>query len=104
MHMIVVYDIANDRIRNKIADICLDYGLDRIQLSVFYGDITRTHQNELMQRMRRLLGKEVGKILLIPIAAQEWERRQEVCNLDETQTNTQTTKIVNEEDEDEGDT
>lgn len=83
MHMIVVYDITNDRIRNKIADACLDYGLDRIQLSVFYGDISRTHQNELMHKMRRLLGKEVGKITLIPIASQEWERRQEVCNNDE---------------------
>jgi CRISPR-associated protein Cas2 len=102
MHMIVVYDITNDRIRNKIADACLDYGLDRIQLSVFYGNITRAHQNELMHKMRRLLGKEVGKIMLIPIATQEWERRQEVCNIDETKTNL--IKIIDEDEEDEGDT
>lgn len=102
MHMIVVYDITNDRIRNKIADACLDYGLDRIQLSVFYGNITRAHQNELMHKMRRLLGDEVGKIMLIPIAAQEWERRQEVCNIDETKTNL--IKIIDEDEEDEGDT
>lgn len=80
MHMIVMYDITNDRIRGKIADACLDYGLDRIQLSAFYGDINRAHQNELMHKMRRLLGKEAGRITLIPIATQEWERRQEVCN------------------------
>jgi CRISPR-associated protein Cas2 len=80
MHMIVMYDITNDRIRGKIADACLDYGLDRIQLSAFYGDINRAHQNELMHKMRRLLGKETGRITLIPIATQEWERRQEVFN------------------------
>ncbi|MDX2078914.1 MAG: CRISPR-associated endonuclease Cas2 [bacterium] len=80
MYLIVMYDISNDRIRTKVASACEDYGLDRIQLSAFYGELTKTHQNELMHKMRRLLGKQEGKITLIPIATQEWERRQEVYN------------------------
>ena len=36
LHMII-YDIEDNRIRYKIAEVCKDYGLDRIQLSVFAG-------------------------------------------------------------------
>ena len=34
---LVVYDISNTRVRTKIADLCLDYGLSRIQLSAYLG-------------------------------------------------------------------
>ena len=40
MHTYVIYDIVKDRIRKKIADVCLDYGLKRIQYSSF----PRRHQ------------------------------------------------------------
>ena len=35
----VVYDISKDRTRTKIAKRCLDFGLYRVQKSVFLGDI-----------------------------------------------------------------
>ena len=44
MHCLLVYDISDDRIRTKIADACLDYGLDRFQYSAFYGNISRNYQ------------------------------------------------------------
>ncbi len=57
MHCLLVYDIPNDRIRSKIADACLDYGLDRFQYSAFYGNISRNYQEELFIKVERLLGK-----------------------------------------------
>lgn len=78
MHLIVLYDISNDRIRNKVADACEDYGLDRIQFSAFYGRLNRTHQRELMTRIQMLLRDESGRVQLIPIAADDWEKRIEV--------------------------
>ena len=36
-NLLLVYDIPDDRKRTKIADACLDYGLDRIQFSAFLG-------------------------------------------------------------------
>lgn len=84
LHTLLVYDIVDDRIRSKIANICADYGLDRIQYSAFYGRLRRTHQEELMQRIRRLLQKNVGKVQLIPIGQGEWERRIEIDNSKET--------------------
>lgn len=76
--LLVIYDISNDRIRDKVADACQDYGLDRIQYSAFLGQLSRTHREELMLRMKALLGEEEGCIQLIPISATNWNDRLEV--------------------------
>lgn len=77
MRCLLIYDIVNDRIRAKIADACLDYGLDRIQYSAFSGDISRNYQEELFRKVTDLLGKEEGNIQLIPICAKDWDNRRE---------------------------
>jgi len=76
--VLLIYDIENDRARTKIADACLDYGLDRIQFSAFAGDLSRNHQEELMLRLTHLLGEGKGNIKLIAIGTQEWKNRLEV--------------------------
>ena len=75
MHCLLIYDIPNDRIRTKVADACLDYGLDRVQYSAFSGDISRNYQAELFQKLTDLLGKEAGNVQLIPICAKDWGGR-----------------------------
>jgi CRISPR-associated protein Cas2 len=72
MRCLLIYDIPDDSKRTKIADACLDYGLDRVQYSAFIGDISRNHQEELFQKVRRILGKKAGNIRLIPICATDW--------------------------------
>ncbi len=76
--LILIYDIPDDGIRNKIADICLDYGLDRVQYSAFIGQLSATHREELMLKVRKKLGRRLGKICLIPVCETDWEARQEV--------------------------
>ncbi|GAB4471853.1 MAG: CRISPR-associated endonuclease Cas2 [Anaerolineae bacterium] len=76
--VLVIYDIPDDRIRQKMADACLDYGLDRVQFSAFQGLMRRSHQRELMHKARTLLGRAPGKVLLIPVGNAEWEQRLEV--------------------------
>lgn len=78
MHCLVVYDIPDDRVRSRVADCCLDYGLDRIQYSAFWGDLSRNHQEELMRRLSRLLGTKEGKIQLFVICEKDWRERLEV--------------------------
>jgi CRISPR-associated protein Cas2 len=73
MRCLFIYDIPDDRKRTKIADACLDYGLDRIQYSAFFGNISRNYQEELFQKARRILGKKPGNIRLIPICANDWQ-------------------------------
>lgn len=72
---LVVYDIPDDRKRTKIADACLDYGLDRIQFSAFLGALLPTHQQELMLKVKKILGRKPGNIQLFPVCAQDWAKR-----------------------------
>ena len=75
MNCLLIYDIPDDRARGKVADACLDYGLDRLQYSAFAGDISRNLQEELFKKVTKLLGKRPGNIQLIPICATDWGQR-----------------------------
>ena len=77
MHCLLVYDIPNDNIRTKVADFCLDYGLDRVQYSAFIGRLSRNHMEELMARILAKIGDAPAKVLLIPIPADAWQERLE---------------------------
>lgn len=83
MRYIVIYDIPDDRIRMKVADICLDYGLDRVQYSAFLGRLTRGQQREMVKKIRRRLGKHEGKVLVLPISADAWRERVEIVQEEE---------------------
>ena len=72
---LLVYDISNDNVRYKVADACLDYGLDRIQYSAFFGQLSRTYQKELMKKVRVLLGDEAGNVQLFPLCQNDWQKR-----------------------------
>jgi CRISPR-associated protein Cas2 len=74
-NLILIYDIPDDAKRTKIADACLDYGLDRIQYSAFCGWLPNSLQNELLQKIRRILGKKPGNVQLIPICNEDWRKR-----------------------------
>lgn len=79
MHpLLLIYDIEHDGTRTKIADACLDYGLDRIQYSAFSGRLSRNQAEELMQEIERILDKKTGNIKLIQIPEYIWEKRMEI--------------------------
>ena len=75
MKCLLVYDIPDDGKRAKIADACLDYGLDRIQYSAFSGLLRTTHQEELIFKIKKILGKKPGNVQLFPVCAVDWARR-----------------------------
>ncbi len=86
MQCVVVYDISDDNKRGKVADVCQDYGLDRIQFSAFMGDLAATHQEELMLRIARVLGKLPGNVQLFPICEKDWMARRVIAVAPEERT------------------
>lgn len=78
MQILLIYDIPDTKVRTKVADICLDYGLERIQYSAFSGNLRRVHQEELLAKVRKRLGKRAGKILLAPVCEKDWQARLEL--------------------------
>jgi CRISPR-associated protein Cas2 len=75
MRCLLVYDIPDDGKRTKIADACLDYGLDRIQYSAFAGQLKLTHQDELMLKIKKILGRKAGNVQLFALCAEDWSKR-----------------------------
>lgn len=75
MRVLLLYDIINDRQRYKVAEACLDYGLDRIQYSAFSGVLSRTNQEALMLRIGAIVGNDPARIHLYPIDEKAWQRR-----------------------------
>ena len=64
-HVFVVYDIPNDKIRSKVSNSLKDYGLRRIQKSVFEGDLSYNRAEELSYVIDRILGDEEGDVRII---------------------------------------
>ena len=64
---VLIYDIENDRIRTRAADICLDYGLERIQFSAFFGKLNRNRRQELALRLQSEIGNESARVRMIPV-------------------------------------
>lgn len=80
MQTLVIFDIPDDKIRNKIGNACKDYGLERIQYSAFLGDINHNRRDELRQRLRRTLGKESGNIQIYPLCEKDLRLKIEIIN------------------------
>jgi CRISPR-associated protein Cas2 len=79
---LVIYDIPNDRARTRVADACLDYGLERVQWSAFLGELNSTYQRELLLKIRVILGRKAAKVLLLPINAVMWQQHQTIVQGD----------------------
>ena len=67
----LIYDIEDDRLRSRVADVCLDYGLERIQFSAFFGKLNRNRRQELALRLRNELGDESGRVRIIPVCEED---------------------------------
>ena len=78
MICLVVYDIPSDRLRAKVANICLDYGLERIQYSAFLGELNHNRQGELLQKLRRQVGKQEANVQLFPICERDLRLRRQI--------------------------
>jgi CRISPR-associated protein Cas2 len=70
----VVYDISKDRTRTKIADRCLDFGLQRVQKSVYLGDIPPNRVEEILQFSRELLNLETDAVYVFPMCRDDFQK------------------------------
>lgn len=70
----VVYDISSDRTRAKIAQRCLDFGLCRVQKSVFLGDVPPNRVDEIILFSRELLNMETDAVYVFPMRREDFDR------------------------------
>lgn len=79
LRTLVMYDIEDDRVRYKVSEACLDFGLERIQFSVFRGKLNRNKREELLMRLTNILGQEPGKILIQPMCEDDFRSALELA-------------------------
>lgn len=70
---LVSFDVPSDRHRRLVGEVCKDYGLRRLQWSVFEGPMPRNRREELWERVVALLEEAPGggKLAVFPIGARE---------------------------------
>jgi CRISPR-associated protein Cas2 len=68
MLYLVTYDIQDNKLRTKIAKVLVKNGLERIQYSVFMGDLTDTVKNFILDKVKILIGGATEySVLFIPL-------------------------------------
>jgi CRISPR-associated protein Cas2 len=67
----VLYDIQKDRSRTKVAKLCKQAGLYRVQKSVFLGTLTPHEKDTLELQIEELIDEEVDSVYIFPMSKNE---------------------------------
>ncbi|WP_026995486.1 CRISPR-associated endonuclease Cas2 [Flectobacillus major] len=67
----VLYDIKNDKARTKVAKICKQSGLFRVQFSVFLGTIDRNMKDSLQLQIEDLIDEATDSVYIFPMSKNE---------------------------------
>ena len=67
----VLYDIQNDRSRNRVAKICKQAGLYRVQLSCFLGTLDEHELDTLELQIAPEINSDVDKVYIFPMSRSE---------------------------------
>jgi CRISPR-associated protein Cas2 len=62
----VIYDISDDRIRGRVAQICKGYGLYRVQKSAFLGDLNNNETESIALECKELI-EESDSVFVFPL-------------------------------------
>ena len=64
MYTWIIYDISNDKARNKTAKLCKHLGLRRVQKSVFLGKVKKHKLKLFRQEAAALVDKATGRVFI----------------------------------------
>ena len=67
----VMYDIEIDKSRSKVAKLCKQAGLYRVQFSVFLGTIDANQKDTLQLQIEGLINEETDSVYIFPMSKSE---------------------------------
>jgi CRISPR-associated protein Cas2 len=67
----VLYDIKKNKPRNKVAKICKQSGLYRVQKSVFLGSLEDNEKDTLELSVSDLIDEETDSVYIFPMSKNE---------------------------------
>lgn len=69
-----IYDITNDKIRQKIVKLCKTYGLYRVQKSVFLGDLNNNILDEFVLQSEEFIDLDKDSVYIFPMCEQDFKK------------------------------
>lgn len=70
----VVYDITANKVRSKVAQACKNYGLYRVQKSVFLGDLNKNQTDELALKCKDLIDLDEDSLYIYPMCDDDFKK------------------------------
>lgn len=70
----VIYDIVEDKKRTKVAKICKNKGLYRVQKSAFLGTLNRNQIDEMKLMFEDIINKEEDSVYIFPMCGDDFKK------------------------------
>lgn len=70
----VIYDIADDKTRGRVAKTCKSKGLYRVQKSAFLGTLNRNQLDELKMMCEDLIDGDVDSVYIFPMCEDDFKK------------------------------
>lgn len=70
----IIYDIAENKTRTKIAKSCKDKGLYRVQKSAFLGTLNKNQIDELKIMCDDIIDPEVDSVYIFPMCDDDFKK------------------------------
>lgn len=67
----IMYDIEIDKSRSKVAKLCKQSGLYRVQYSVFLGTLNTNQKDALQLQIEELINEETDSVYIFPMSKSE---------------------------------
>jgi CRISPR-associated protein Cas2 len=67
----IMYDIEIDKSRTKVAKLCKQAGLYRVQFSVFLGTLDANQKDTLQLQIENLIDEETDSVYIFPMSKSE---------------------------------
>ncbi len=70
----VMYDIASNKIRSRVAKKCKKYGLTRVQKSIFLGRLDYNRFDELAEFCLEVIEENTDSVYLFPFCQEDFRK------------------------------
>lgn len=70
----VIYDISDDKTRNRVAKVCKNKGLYRVQKSAFLGTLNTNQIDELKIMSEDAIDKKVDSVYIFPMCREDFKK------------------------------
>ena len=70
----ILYDISENKPRTKVAKLCKEAGLYRVQKSVFLGSIGRNRLDELRMQIDEIMNKDSDSVYIFPLCQPDFKK------------------------------